>query len=165
MESGRPGADSGVGGNPCARNGKSPKLGPCPPAGGSLFDRWRSSVAFVQVSCRSTRRGVSGHPAPSGALRLDIVIPFLRAYLWSAGTQHHQVHYDSQRPLEETSATRTGQGAPSTIRCIETCNRTVAGSNPAAVREHQHHQVHLCPYPRRAGRGPLPKYQRGVEAD
>ena len=36
---------------------------------GSLFGHWRSGVAFVQVSCRSTRRGVREHPAPSGALR------------------------------------------------------------------------------------------------
>ena len=34
---------------------------------GSLFGHWRSGVAFVQVSCRSTRRG-------------------------SGSTQHHQVH-------------------------------------------------------------------------
>ena len=36
---------------------------------GSLSGHWRSGVAFVQVSCRSTRRGVREHPAPSGALR------------------------------------------------------------------------------------------------
>ena len=36
---------------------------------GSLFGHWRFCVAFVQVSCRSTRRGVREHPAPSGALR------------------------------------------------------------------------------------------------
>ena len=37
---------------------------------GSLFGHWRSGVAFVQVICRSTRRG-------------------------SGGTEHHQVHYDN----------------------------------------------------------------------
>ena len=38
---------------------------------GSLFGHWRSGVAFAQVSCRSTRRGVREHPTPSGALRLS----------------------------------------------------------------------------------------------
>ena len=36
---------------------------------GSLFGHWRSGMEFAQVSCRSTRRGVREHPAPSGALR------------------------------------------------------------------------------------------------
>ena len=36
---------------------------------GSLFGHWRSGMEFTQVSCCSTRRGVRGRPAPSGALR------------------------------------------------------------------------------------------------
>jgi len=64
---------------------------------GSLFGHWRSGVAFAQVSCRSTRRGVREHPAPSGALRL-----------WRN---------------DRTTAIATGQGAPSTIRCIKTAFR------------------------------------------
>ena len=41
---------------------------------GPLFGHWRSGVTFAQVSCRSTRRGVREHPAPSGALRSENVI-------------------------------------------------------------------------------------------
>ncbi|ERH32129.1 hypothetical protein HMPREF1550_01263 [Actinomyces sp. oral taxon 877 str. F0543] len=85
---------------------------------GSLFGHWRSGVAFVQVSCRSTRRGgVREHPAPSGALRPGAG--------QSDGAEPHC------------------QGAPSTIRCIETgghgarrrAQRRASGST-------QHHQVH-----------------------
>ena len=72
-ESGRPGADSGVGGDPCVPNGKSPKLGLCSLAGG------------LPVRPLAIRCGVcAGH------------LPF-----------------DTPR----------GQGAPSTTRCIKTCNR------------------------------------------
>ena len=38
---------------------------------GPLFGHWRSGVTSAQVSCRSTRRRVREHPAPSGALRRD----------------------------------------------------------------------------------------------
>ena len=78
---------------------------------GSLFGHWRSGVVFVQVICRSTRRGVREHPAPSGALRPLIT-----------------------RLLDWLS--QNCQGAPSTIRCIET-RGVEAISGPAdSVREH-----------------------------
>ena len=92
MESGRPGADSGVGGDPCARNEKSPKLGPCPPAGGFpvrplairhgvragqlSFDTPRGQGAPSTIRCIKTDLGleqiaqdplVREYPAPSGA--------------------------------------------------------------------------------------------------
>ena len=57
LETGRPGAESGAGGDPCVGNEKSPKLGSCSLAEGSLFGHWRFGAAFVQLSCRSTRRG------------------------------------------------------------------------------------------------------------
>ena len=78
---------------------------------GSLFGHWRSGAAFAQVSCRSTRRGVREHPAPSGALRQvkKIVIS-----LW-------KFH---------------GQGAPSTIRCIKTTSTDSTTPSTPRVREH-----------------------------
>ena len=77
----------------------------------SLFGHWRSGVAFVQVSCRSTRRGVREHPAPSGALR-------------------------PRTASRSISATRS-QGAPSTIRCIKTpSDEAPQCQAPAHVREH-----------------------------
>ena len=57
---------------------------------GSLFGHWRSGVAFVQVSCRSTRRG-------------------------SGSTQRHQVHWDkmsslvAQRPMNKSGSTQHHQ--------------------------------------------------------
>ena len=78
---------------------------------GSLFGHWRSGVAFAQVSCRSTRRGVREHPAPSGALR------------------------PSGRPGRRGGG-RAGQGAPSTIRCIETRNGSRLQFHRHSVREH-----------------------------
>ena len=88
---------------------------------------------------RSAPRTVREHPAPPGALRCDC-----------------------ERTTISTPALR--QGAPSTIRCIETLDvpevlvvRVQSGST-------QHHQVHLRPCSRGAGRGPLPKWQ-GAEAD
>ena len=59
---------------------------------GSLFGHWRSGVAFAQVSCRSTRRGVREHPAPSGALRQAALGARPVVGNGSGSTQHHQVH-------------------------------------------------------------------------
>ena len=83
---------------------------------GSLFGHWRSGVAFAQVSCRSTRRGVREHPAPSGALRPGVVI-------------------NSREPILR-------QGAPSTIRCIKTPSRAASGQSEYRSGSTQHHQVH-----------------------
>ena len=92
--SGRLGADSDVGGDPCVPNGKSPKLGPCSLAGGLPvrplaircgvcaghlpFDTPRGQGAPSTTRCiktsalSSARRSpcqVREHPAPPGALR------------------------------------------------------------------------------------------------
>ena len=86
MESGRLGADSGVGGNPCVPNEKSPKIDLCSLAGG------------LPVRPLAIRCGVcAGH------------LPF-----------------DTPR----------GQGAPSTIRCIEATGRWAARHTVWVVREH-----------------------------
>ena len=57
---------------------------------GSLFGYWRSGMEFTQVSCRSTRRGVREHLAPSGALRLQQLllgdlVPDVREHLAPSG--------------------------------------------------------------------------------
>ena len=77
---------------------------------GSLFGRWRSGVAFAQVSCRSTRRGVREHPAPSGALRPVVG--------------------------EAEAVWGECQGAPSAFRCIKTRRRRSMPSGGIRVREH-----------------------------
>ena len=101
-----------------------------------------STIRCIETWARrsgSPRPPVREHPAPPGALRCDC-----------------------ERTTISTPALR--QGAPSTIRCIETLDvpevlvvRVQSGST-------QHHQVHLRPCSRGAGRGPLPKWQ-GAEAD
>ena len=84
---------------------------------GSLFGHWRSGMEFAQVSCRSTRRGVREHPAPSGALR-------------PAG-------------LGTGKTAMAGQGAPSTIRCIETDDNSLLEVLALGLSgSTQHHQVH-----------------------
>ena len=55
----------------------------------------------------------------------------------------------------------TRQGTPSTIRRIETRGTLHRQRLRTASGSAQHCQVHLCPCPRRAGRGPLPKCQGG----
>ena len=122
LESGRRNGVPGVGGDPCVPNEKSPKLGLCSLAGllpirplaircgvraGQLpFDTPRGQGAPSTIRCIETGNKprtraqvlsrVGEHPAPSGALR-----PVDRLVLRAA---------DAAR-----------RGAPSTIRCIETC--------------------------------------------
>ena len=92
---------------------------------GSPFGHWRSGVAFAQVSCGSTRRGVREHPAPSGALRrgrsarLRTPAGRVREHPAPSGALRHLFEFDS----EVCHFSR--QGAPSTIRCIKTRRRDV----------------------------------------
>ena len=132
---------------------------------GSLFGHWRSGMEFAQVSCRSTRRGVREHPAPSGALRhkddacATSIRSAVREHPAPSGALRHDIH-------NIVGVNSCGQGAPSTIRCIETHLRRGVGRRPSVVREHpapsgalrpclstfqvrcersgstQHHQVH-----------------------
>ena len=98
---------------------------------GSLFGHWQSGVTFAQVSCRSTRRGVREHPAPSGALRhiLALGCPTfvtpVREHPAPSGALRQVVglHLDSPIGLLR-------QGAPSTIRCIKTGHPTRPAGTP-----------------------------------
>ena len=103
---------------------------------GSLFGHWRSGVAFVQVICRSTRRGVREHPAPSGALRHGKNATVVNH---SLGVREHPAPSGALRPcnLTLTHVNRTHrQGAPSTIRCIETIRSRPESRTVPRVREH-----------------------------
>ena len=129
----------------------------------SLFGHWRSGVAFVQVSCRSTRRGVREHPAPSGALRPETTTAQTRSATSRQGAPStirciktkiivgdwYDAHFRVREQPAPSGALRPGvtarvdelnaerQGAPSTIRCIET--RPIVPprrSLPLCVREH-----------------------------
>ena len=92
-------------------------------------------MAFAQVSCRSTRRGVREHPAPSGALR-----PAVARVLDTADeiVREHPAPSGALRPaLRALGVPRARQGAPSTIRCIKTRPPTSRGCpGSSAVREH-----------------------------
>ena len=80
MESGRPGADSGVGGDPCVPNGKSPKLGLCSLAGGFPVRPLaiRCGVCAGQLPFDTPR--VREHPAPSGALGQNVIVSGPKAH-------------------------------------------------------------------------------------
>ena len=109
----------------------------------SLFGHWRSGVTFAQVSCRSTRRGVREHPAPSGALRQDAV--FLCSGLVQCQGAPSTIRcIKTPHNGSPYSLTSRSQGAPSTIRCIKTVSMLIllapflfVGSGST-----QHHQVH-----------------------
>ena len=120
---------------------------------GSLFGHWRSGVAFVQVSCRSTRRGVREHPAPSGALRrhrlsVDRVLELL--------VREHPAPSGALRQLDVAPlvSVAAGQGVPSTIRCIETLAPSRPHDRRPPVREHPapsgalRHRLGACARPR-----------------
>ena len=113
LESGRRNSVPGVGGDPCAPNGKSPKLGLCSLVGGLPVRPLaiRCGVCAGQLPFDTPR--VREHPAPSGALR------------------------PSGREMPSMS-TRFCQGAPSTIRCIKTPKSTENWGESAKppVREH-----------------------------
>ena len=123
----------------CIKTRKGPRSRPC---AYRLRQGVPSTIRCIETWARrsgSPRPPVREHPAPPGALRCDC-----------------------ERTTISTPALR--QGAPSTIRRIETLDvpevlvvRVQSGST-------QHHQVHLRPCSRGAGRGPLPKWQ-GAEAD
>ena len=83
----------------------------------------------------SLMRTVREHPAPSGALRPPTRVRD-RYHIFSV--RGHPAPSGALRPLEQLECLVVDRGGreASTIRCIETCNRMVAGSNPAAVREH-----------------------------
>ena len=113
MESGRPGADSGVGGDPCVPNEKSPKLGPCPPAGGLPVRPLaiRHGVRAGQLPF-DTPRG-QGAPSTIRCIKTPLAWYPLRCRLPAC------------------------QGAPSTIRCIKTrSTSTTTRARPRSVREH-----------------------------
>ena len=109
MESGRPGADSGVGGDPCVPNEKSPKLGPCPPAGG------------LPVRPLAIRHGVRAGQLPFDTPRSQGAPSTIRCIKTLAPAR--------------TTALLPRQGAPSTIRCIKTGYELVADLD-LSVREH-----------------------------
>ena len=96
---------------------------------GSLFGHWRSGMEFAQVSCRSTRRGVREHPAPSGALR-----PVRRSnpsLHHRCVVREHPAPSGALRPMTTASLRylrSACQGAPSTIRCIETFSGSFTSS-------------------------------------
>ena len=120
MESGRPGADSGVGGDPCARNEKSPKLGPCPSAGGLPvrplaircgvcagqlpFDTPRGQGAPSTIRCIKTGYAGSGAGQCFGGQGAPSTIRCIK----------------TEDEHEHRALPSYGQGAPSTIRCIKT---------------------------------------------
>ena len=87
---------------------------------GPLFGHWRSGVAFAQVGCRSTRRGVREHPAPSGALRCRRI--HLADLLGDSRQGAPSTIRCIKTPVSEDErfVVTHGQGAPSTIRCIKT---------------------------------------------
>ena len=117
---------------------------------GSLFDHWRSGVTFAQVSCRSTRRGVREHPAPSGALRQFVAMRLVRKNLT---VREHPAPSGALRPVPGDPAFRARfrQGAPSTIRCIKTPDVGTVPTDANGVREHPAPSGALRPSPGRIG--------------
>ena len=159
--SGRLGADSDVGGDPCVPNGKSPKLGPCSLAGGLPvrplaircgvcaghlpFDTPRGQGAPSTTRCiktsalSSARRSpcqVREHPAPPGALRHS---SYSFAEWVDGVVREHPAPPGALRPGRRAPVARScrpGQGAPSTTRCIKTRTSCRQQIRRWSVREH-----------------------------
>ena len=159
MESGRPGVDSGVGGDPCVPNEKSPKLGSCSLVGGLPvrplaircdvcagqlpFDTPRGQGAPSTIRCIKTVKypdhttsSPRGQGAPStirciktGLNPSSILLLIL--------VREHPAPSGALRPdhLVHVAPATCGQGAPSTIRCIKTAHGRLDDLPDVPVRE------------------------------
>ena len=141
LESGRLGADSGVGGDPCVRNEKSPRIDLCSLVEGLPVRPLAilCGVCAGQLPFDTPR--VREHPAPSGALRLDA--PHVPGF--DGDVREHPAPSGALRPSRPIleAIWSTCQGAPSTIRCIETmCLEDPASWYWTMSGSTQHHQVH-----------------------
>ena len=106
---------------------------------GSLFGHWRSGMEFAQVSCRSTRRGVRGHPAPSGALRQEcqrlllqvLVHPAVRGHPAPSGALRRDLGRDQRHDVE-----RAVRGHPAPSGALRPVGGVDPGLEDRGVREH-----------------------------
>ena len=137
MESGRPEADSGVGGDPCAPNGKSPKLGSCSLAGEPPCSATDDPVWRLRRSAAVRHAEGQEHPAPSGALRPGHRSSRMRNRLARGQGAPSTIRcIKTGQPQAESDELLLGQGAPSTIRCIKTKSCAATGHRGSPVREH-----------------------------
>ncbi|ERH28485.1 hypothetical protein HMPREF1550_02085 [Actinomyces sp. oral taxon 877 str. F0543] len=100
-------------------------------------------MEFAQVSCRSTRRGVREHPAPSGALRRDL----------SVKRFNHAIHLVREHPAPSGALRQAGRDlARDRIELVREHPAPSGALRPPVqiITDHdvdtsgstQHHQVH-----------------------